>query len=180
MTTVAEVYAQALYDLARDESICEEILQQLDAIRSSLDENGAYLSILANPAVAKAERLALLDEAFRNRVHPYLLNFLKLMTEKGRIRCFSECCVAYRAAYNADHNILTVYVTSAAPLTGEQAHRITSKLKEITGKDIEMTGRVEPGFIGGVRVDFAGTRLDDSIRGRLERLSKALKNVQVG
>lgn len=176
MSGAADVYGQALYDLAREEEMSEGIGAQLEEIRGLLRDNGDYLRLLSSPGVPKAQRLELLDEAFRGRAHPYVLNFLKILTEKGLIARFPDCCETYRAAYNADHNILPVTAATAVPLTGEQMARLRVKLSKITGRMIELTNRVDGALLGGVRLDYDGKRVDDSVAGRIERLHSMLKN----
>ena len=176
MSAPASVYGQALYDLAREEDVTGGMGVQLEEIRRILDENGDYLRLLSSPALPKAERLALLDEAFGGRVHPYVLNFMKILTEKGLMRTFPDCCAAYRACYNAEHNILPVTASTAAPLTQEQCVRLRAKLSQLTGRTIELENRVDPSLMGGVRLDYDGRRVDDSIAGRIDRLYSMLKN----
>ena len=48
----------------------------------------------------KEERVRILDDSFRGKLHPYVLNFLKILTEKGYMRHFSDCCKAFEESYN--------------------------------------------------------------------------------
>ena len=86
MTRIAKNYADALYELARDEALDEQIYGQLRGIRELLEAEPEYVRLLSAPNLPKPERLAALDEAFSGRVHPYLLSFLKLLCERGHIR----------------------------------------------------------------------------------------------
>ena len=81
MTRVATEYAQALYSLAREEGVSERILEEMNALGEAIRQNMAWLRILAAPNLPKEERCALLDAGFRGKLHPYVLNFLKLMTD---------------------------------------------------------------------------------------------------
>ena len=96
MTSVGTVYAQALYSLAKDEDCCKVILDQLTVLQESFAAEPDFLRLLAAPNLSKEERCAIVDSSFRDKVHPYLLNFMKILTEKGYMRHFADCCKAYR------------------------------------------------------------------------------------
>lgn len=176
MTRIADVYARALYDLARDEGLDGEILEQLAVLGQAFAAEPEYLRLLSAPAIPKQERCGMVDEGFRGKVHRYVLSFMKLLTEKGCVRCFPDCCRAYREFYNEDHGILPVKAVTAVPLTKAQAERLTKKLCGLTGKTVTLQNVVEPACMGGVRLDYDGKRVDDTIAHRLEAVHSLLKN----
>ena len=156
MTQVGNVYGEALYDLARSENLDSQILAEITALKEGFSQEPDFLRLMAAPNVPKEERCQILDSSFQGKVHPYVLNFLKILTEKGYPRHFSDCCVAYCNRYNQDHGILPVRAVTAVALTESQSARLCEKLQTITGKTIELTNRVEPGVLGGVRLDYDG------------------------
>ena len=174
MTQVGNVYGEALYDLARSEGLDAQILSELSVLNASFGQEPEFLRLLAAPNVSKEERCQMLDGSFRDKVHPYVLNFLKILTEKGYPRHFSDCCDAYRVHYNTDHGILPVKAVSAVALTEDQCARLCEKLSKITGKTIELTNRVDPDVLGGIRLDYDGKRLDDTVSHRLESIRNML------
>ena len=101
---------------------------------------------------------------------------MKILTEKGYIRRFGECCAAYRVQYNEDHGILPVCASTAVALKPEQAARLTAKLEAMTGKTVELTNRIDPSVMGGVRLDYSGKRVDGTVKNRLDTVSELLKN----
>jgi F-type H+-transporting ATPase subunit delta len=176
MTEAGSVYGLALYDLAKSEGLTEQILKELDVLRQSFDEEPAFLKLLSTPTLTKQERCDILDNSFRGKLQPYLLNFLKILTEKGYIRYFSQCCDAYRDQYNRDHGILPVTAVTAVPMTEAQQKRLTAKLEALTGKTVELHSRIDPSCMGGVRLDYDGKRLDDTVAHRLDAVRTLLKN----
>lgn len=176
MTEVGSVYGQALYDLAHSEGVEETVLNQLNVLCQSFQAEPAFLKLLSTPALTKQERCAIVDDSFRGKLEPYLLNFLKLLTEKGYIRHFFHCRDAYREHYNRDHGIMPVNVMTAVPLTAQQEKRLKEKLETITGKTVELNCRIDPDVLGGVRLDYDGKRLDDTVAHRLEAVRSLLKN----
>ena len=176
MTQVGSVYGEALYDLAKAEDLSDRILKELEVLNQSFGEEPGFLRLLSAPNVSKEERCSVVDQSFRDKVHPYILNFLKLLTQKGYVRHFSDCCAAYRDHYNQDNGILPVTAVTAVPMSDQQAAKLMAKLSELTGKKVELTNRVDPDIMGGVRLDYDGKRLDDSIAHRLDAVRSLLKN----
>jgi F-type H+-transporting ATPase subunit delta len=177
MTEVGAVYGQALYDLALSEGIAKAVLDEMVVLEHCFTvEEPEFLRLLSTPNLTKQERCHILDESFRGKIQPYLLNFMKILTEKGYIRHFSDCCTAYREQYYKDNDILLVKAVTAVPMTPEQLQKLTQKLMTITGKQIELRNRVDPECLGGVRLDFDGKRLDDTVAHRLDAIRGVLKN----
>ena len=176
MTQAANTYAQALYGLAKDEGLGDTILSELSALKEVFAQAPQYSKLLSAPDVPKQERCGILDEAFRGKVHPYVLNFLKILTEKGYIRQFPQCCDAYRGFYNEDNGILVVKVLSAVKLTDQQMEKLTAKLEATTGKRIDLHCSVDPEVLGGLRLCYDGKQVDGTVHSRLDAIGKLLKN----
>ena len=174
MTGVGNVYGEALYLLAKEEDRSKTILEELKALDESFSQEPDFLRLLSSPNLPKAERCQILDDSFRGKIDPYLLNFMKILTEKGYIRHFSDCRKGYTLHYNQDNGILSVTAVTAVALSAEQADKLTGKLENITGKTIELVNRVDPGIYGGVRLDYDGQRLDDTVSHRLDAIRNVL------
>lgn len=176
MTQIGITYAQALYDLAAQEGLTEQILQQLQVLSSSFSETPEFLRLLSAPNVSKQERCRVIDDSFRGKIHAYVLNFLKILTEKGYARYFGDCCKAFEDQYNADNGILPVRTVTAIPMNSDQQARLTEKLQSITGKTVRLENRVDPACLGGVRLNYDGKQVDGTVKNRLDAIGNVLKN----
>ena len=174
MTEVGSVYGESLYELAKDESLTKLIGEQLTALQQSILQEPDFIRLLSSPNLTKAERCKILDDSFRGSVHQYVLNFLKILTEKGYMRYFSDCCDAYTEHFDQDNGILRVNAVTAVALTPEQADKLTQKLSRITGKEIALKNRIDPRVYGGVRLDYDGQRLDDTVSHRMDAIRDLL------
>ena len=176
MTQAASIYAQALYDLAKDEGLGKTILEELAVLKKVFVDTPQYSKLLSTPDIPKQERCGILDEAFRGKVHPYVLNFVKILTEKGYIRSFPDCCEAYRSFYNEDNGILVVKAVSAVPLSDAQVQKLTEKLSATTGKQIDLQCSVDAAQLGGLRLSYSGKQVDGTVKNRMDAIGKLLKN----
>lgn len=176
MTEVGTVYGEALYSLASEEGLSETVLQQLKTLDSCFAQEPDFIRLLGTPNLPKSDRCRILDESFRGKVEPYVLNFLKILTEKGYMRQFHNCMEAYRDKYNQDNGILPVTAVTACPLTDAQKQRLTEKLGKITGKQIELVNKLDPDLLGGMRLDYDGKRVDDTVSHRLDAVRSMLRS----
>lgn len=176
MTQIGNVYGQALYDLAREEDLSQSILSEMTVLEGCFAQTPDFLRLLSSPNLSKEDRCQVVDDSFRGKVHPYVLNFLKILTEKGYARHLSECVSAYREQYYQDNGILPVTAVTAEALTPEQWEKLSGKLTRITGKTIELHNRVDPACLGGVRLDYDGKRVEDTVSHRLDAIRSLLKN----
>ena len=133
MTQIARLYGSSMYDLAAEEQLTDTVLEQMQTIRQLFRENPDYVKLLSEPSIPKEERTKLLDTAFGTEAERYLVNFLKLLCERGILGEYSGCCEEFTRRYNVDHNIATAVVTSAVALTDEQMAALKDKLEKTYG-----------------------------------------------
>ncbi len=174
MSTRGELYANALYELCRDEELSGKVLEEMKVTADILRDNPQYIRLLSVPTVSKEERCGILDESFGGKVEPYLLNFMKLLVERGLIREFDSCVKTYKRRYNDDNGILDVMAVTAVPLTPELEKKLRKRISEVTDKKIELTVRIDRSLIGGVRLEMDGKRYDGTVRSRLDAISRML------
>ena len=179
MTQAAKVYGGSLYDLAAEEKLDGQIMEQMNEIRQIFRENPQYLRLLGEPAIPQEERLKLLDDAFKDQIEPYLLNFLKILCEKKIMREYAGCCDEFTRRYNSDHGIVEAVVTSAVKLKEEQMEALKGKLEKVSGKKIHLTQKTDPTVLAGLRVEMEGKQLDGTVQGRISDISKKLDTVVV-
>ncbi len=179
MSQIANAYAQALYGLACEESLTEQILSELTVLDGIFAAEQDFIRLLSTPTLSKEERLGIVDDSFRGKVQPYVLSFMKILTERGYMPQFGACCAAFKAQYNQDHGILPVTAVTAVPLTKDQTLKLAQKMAKLTGKRIELSNTVDPACMGGVRLDYDGKQMDDTLRHRLDSIHKMLQNTVV-
>lgn len=175
MTDTARLYGGSLYDLAAGEELSEEIGSQLEQIRTLFKENPDYIRLLNEPSIPLKKRQELIEEAFGAQAQRYLVSFLKLLCERGLLRDFGGCCEAFNTRFYADHGIAKAVATSAVGLTADQQEALRRKLEKISGKQVVLEVRKDPSVIAGLRVEMEGKLLDGTVHGRVQDLSRRLK-----
>ncbi len=177
MTQTARIYGDSLYDLAKEEGLKDQIFAHMQDVRRIFAENPTYRRLLAEPSIAKTERVGLLDEAFGGKIEDYLLNFLKILCENGLLMEYEGCCDEYQERYYKDCKIAVASVTSAVALTMEQAAALKKRLEKMCGKKVLLTQKISSSVIGGLRIELEGRLIDGTVAGRLDSMQKKLKEV---
>lgn len=174
MTDLCREYGEGLYALCLEENLVSDGLSQLETLAQSFREQPEFLQLLSNMSLPKPERLQILDNALRGQIHPYLLNFLKILCERGMLWEFDGCVKAFRSLYYQDHAILEAWATTSVPLGDAQKEKLISRLNMMTGKKIVLKEKVDPSVMGGIMLEMDGKRYDNTIKHRLSAIYQAM------
>ena len=170
MTQTNKEYAEALFTIAYEHGALEEYAQALSEIKTVIEENPEYLSFLDSPALPLSERLGAIDEAFSKGFPEYIVSFLKLLCENGRIRELPQCIEEFEALKKIASNITTATVYSAVELNVAAKDKLCRKLSKLTGKTVEAVYVTDPTLLGGIKVEIDGKTIDGSITNNLKRI----------
>ncbi len=174
MTEFGREYGEGLYALCAEEHIERDALLEMQTLKESFHENEDFLRLLGNMTLSKEQRVAIVDETLKSSVHEYVLNFLKLLVERGAIHEFAECAAAYQACYNREHGVVEAEVTTAQALNDGQRQKLIEKLQDMTGKEVVIKEKVDPSILGGVLLQMDGKRYDNTVAHRLQAIKQAM------
>lgn len=177
MNELVREYGGALFELADDEGLSREILDETRAIRDIFGRDSDYVRLLASPTIPAEERVKTVGEAFDGKVNAFISSFIKMMTERGYARYIGDSFYEYERRYNEKNNISVVSVKSAVELTDAQKAALSEKLGEKTGKNIELHCSVDKSLIGGISVYVDGKLYDGSVSAHIEKLRRSLYGI---
>lgn len=177
MTGTAQTYGNSLFDLALEEKALAVYMDELTAIRTSVKKEPKILELLDCRSITKEERLRVLDACFKGNVQDYILNFMKILCEKGAIRELTGCIRQFELRYFDACGIVEATATTAQPLSPALQEKLTKKLENVTGKTIKLQCVTDPAVLGGVRLELEGRQLDGTIRRRLDEIAKKLADL---
>lgn len=174
MTELAREYGSGMYALTEEEKISPAVLDEMQLLCQCFRSQPEFLRLLSNMSLSKEERIGILDRAMRGQIHPYLLNFLKILCERGALGEFYGCEEAFRSLYYQDYGIIEAHVTTGTPMSSDQRRRMIEKLSAMSGKTVTLIEKVDPQVIGGVLLEMNGQRYDNTIRHRLKAIHQAM------
>ncbi len=171
-------YGKALFQLAQENHTDDRIREELELVRTALRQEPSYITLLDTPAVAKAEKLTLVREAFGG-VEQDLLSFLCILCERRSMCSFFACADEFDRCYDEAHDLLRATAVTAVPMTDAQKTALTQRLAAMTGKQVILENELDPALLGGITLRYGGVQLDDSIHSRLEHLRRSLSETIV-
>ncbi len=166
---IADIYAEGLLRAAEKAGQTEAVLSDLDAVLGELlDAHPRLEAVLSSPLVAHEEKQHLLDRLLGGRIERLLLNFLKVVSRRGRLDCLRAIHRQARRQYDRLRGRVAVQLTTAAPLSDEAAERFKALLQSALRAEPILTRRVDPGLIGGAVVRVGDTVYDGCVASQLE------------
>jgi F-type H+-transporting ATPase subunit delta len=171
MEELAQVYAHALFEVASENDVTDDVREQLGQFADELDENRDLQVFLFSPYFSSQEK----KDGIRKIVDgadERFLNFLELLAERHRMPALFRIRRAYDALWREENKLLPVTVTSAVELDEGLVEGLGKRIEEQTGKKVELTSKVDSDVLGGLVLQVGNMVLDASIRNRLEQLRK--------
>jgi F-type H+-transporting ATPase subunit delta len=175
---VAERYASALFDLARENAAIASVESELDAIGGLIRESDDFRRLVASPVFSADEQeraIGAVNE--RAGIKGVTANFLRLVARNRRLFALPAMIEAFRAMAARERGEVTAEVTSAHPLGDAHVASLKAVLKQKLGKDVTLQARVNPALLGGLVVKVGSRMIDTSLRTKLMTVKTKLKEV---
>lgn len=176
---IATTYAEALFQGALQDGDAKAVIRDIDLL---LDQAAGYrqaIVMLANPLWGIDDKKAALKEvAGKLKLAPETLRCLNVMAENNRFSEFELILKAYRSLYLQKHNIVEVAVETVKELSVAQDKALRENLKAFLKKDVLVNYVIKPEILGGLTVSFGSDMIDDSLKGKLNRLESIMKGGQ--
>lgn len=173
MEEIARVYAEALFDSAKQAGKLDAVHEQLDQFTEALSENREMQLFLFSPYFSSTEKKEGLSKAVEG-AEPELVNFLELLIDKHRMPVLFRIRGRFDELWATENKRLEVTVTSAVELDPELVQRIGTEIEKQTGQTVELSSRVDDDILGGLVLQVGNKVLDASVRNRLEKLRKSV------
>jgi ATP synthase F1 delta subunit len=171
MEEIAEVYARALFEVAKERDILDEIHDELGAFTTALEENRELAVFFFSPYFSSEEKKNGLQRAVTG-ANPVFMNFLETLLERHRMPVIFRMRARFEQLWDEENKLLPVEITSSVQLDKEIVAQIGDRIGEQTGQKVELSSKVDPEILGGLVVRVGNFVLDASIRNRLNQLRK--------
>jgi F-type H+-transporting ATPase subunit delta len=170
---IAEVYSRALFEAATEDDVLDKVHDELNEFADALeDEDNRELRLFFfSPYFSSEEKKDGVDKVISG-ADERLQNFLKLLAERHRMPALSRIRREFNSLWREEKQLLPVTVTSAVELDEQLVKGIGDRIKDQTGREVELTSQVDPEVLGGLVVRVGNMVMDASVRSRLEQIRK--------
>lgn len=174
---VGSRYAEALFEIAREQGNLDQLEAELRAVSSVVDSSRELQKVLYHPQITPEEKKEIVKNIFAGRVSQITASFLYLLIDHKREMFLKDIVSFFTEMANRARNLVEVQVTSAVELEKEEKKKLTEVMEKVTGKKVRAEYFVDPSLIGGVVVRVGDRVIDGSIRTRLASMREHLRQI---
>ena len=171
MEEIAQVYARALFEVAQEQDLLDELHEQLGQFADAVHEDRQLAIFLFSPYFSGQEKKDGLERAIEG-AQPVFMNFLETLVERHRMPAIFRIRARFEELWDEERKLLPVQVTSAVDLDESIVKSIGDRIGEQTGRTVELSSSVDPDILGGIVLRVGNFILDASIQNRLNQLRK--------
>jgi F-type H+-transporting ATPase subunit delta len=175
---LAERYAAALFELADERRMLDEVASDLRQLRAMLAASPDLARLVRSPILTRGEQskaIAALVE--RAGFTPLVRDFLAVVAKNRRLFAVPAMIEAYLRNLAERRGEVTAEVTAALPLSEAQLGLLSEQLRRSVGRRVSLEVKVDPGLIGGLIVKLGSRMIDGSLKSKLRRLQLAMKGI---
>ena len=171
-SVTAHRYAQAAFEVSREDNATARWLQDLVRARDALTKSDVS-QYFRDPAISGEEKLRAVETLVPG-LHPHVLNLVKTLVARRRLILLSSITDEFSSLEREARGLSEAQVTVARPLTPAETDDIARRIGSMTGTTVEVKTVVDPSILGGVVVRIGDRLFDASVSGRLERLRQEI------
>lgn len=172
----ARPYVDALLEVAGSVDAVEALLPPLDVVAAALASSDDLRAVLANPAIGRKEKRALVAALAETAKAPELAGrLLRALLDRGRLPKLAAVLEAVRLRVDRERGIVEASVRTAAPLAAGAADEIRRALEARAGRRVRLHTELDPSLLSGFVVRLGSEVFDASLARRLSRARKALE-----
>ena len=176
VSNVGERYAQALFDLASDQNEVATVEADLKSLKAAIADSRELRVLIASPTFSAEDKgKGLVAVGAAAKFNMTTLKFLGLLAENGRASALPAVIAGFERLAAAGRGAVSAEVVTAVPLSAAQARGVAAALRQALGKDPEISTRVDPAILGGIKVKVGSRLFDASLKSKLDSLKFALK-----
>lgn len=177
---VSKTYGDALFELALEKNILNDVCEEMTEIGRIWDENKELVDVMAHPRIHLEEKVQIIRNIFDGRASDVVTGFLITVLEKGRISELKNIIEYFTDMVREYNNTAVAYVSSARELDDDKKLQIEKRLLDVTKYEkFEMNYSVDPELIGGMVIRIGDRVLDGSIRQKLNAMSRSLADIRL-
>jgi F-type H+-transporting ATPase subunit delta len=173
MEQIARVYAEALFDVAKEKDQLDQVREELGQFADAIAENREMQVFFFSPYFSSAEKRQGIERAVSGADDEFV-NFLALLAEKHRMPLIFRIRRQFDELWKLENRKLDVTVTSAVELDPKVVEEIGAAIEKQTEQGVELNSKVDDRILGGIVLQVGNMVLDASIRNRLDKLRKTV------
>jgi len=166
-------YANIFFEVCQDEKITDEIMYEFRKLLEINDRD--IVKFLTIPIISKDHKKEALDCLVDSGVNVVVVNLMKVLIDNNELNLFREILFEFQKIYQEKEKIKVVYVTSARPLDSDMLDNIREGLEKKLDSFVVVITNVVPKLIGGIKIEYDGMIVDNTILKQLNDMKRSFK-----
>ncbi len=175
LTTLARPYAKAAFQYALEAKDLAGWGKQL-ATLAAASRYGAMQKAIASPSLSAQQQAQLLIDACGDELTAPVRNFIVLLAQNKRLSLLPEIYQLFDALKTAQEQAVDVELTTAIALDDASQAKLAEALSTKLARKVNVQTVVDQQLLAGVIIKAGDLVIDGSMRGRLEKLAKAINS----
>ena len=163
-------YAKALLTLVTEEGVLEPCYKDMQHLNRTIISNRELGTLLKSPIINSALKIKILKSIFHQNISETSMRFIEIIARKGRENLLSEISSAFIKLYKTYNNIESAEIVTSHPIDEVIKKEIIGFIKKNSGKEVELTERIDESIIGGAIINMGDKQLDVSVSSCLKAL----------
>jgi F-type H+-transporting ATPase subunit delta len=174
MEKVASRYAQALFEFACESNKVDLWQQQMRLVHQVFQQDSQIGDFFSHIRIEADQKKSVFKQIFSNRIDTDVVNFFCLLIDKRRVSHFKEIAKEFHVLCNHSKGIKEGIVYSTRSLDSEEVKRIEDSISQKMKLNVELTNKLDPQLLSGVRVVVDDIVIDGSLRNKIDSLRHEL------
>ncbi len=171
--TLARPYARAAFEVAVSEGKLQTWMEAMNQL-AALAATPELQELLVSPTLGSTHKAALLTDILGELPDSSLGRFVAVLAENKRLLLMPEIRELFQLMKAQQENAVDVAITTAFPMNDEVLQQLGTALSDRLGRQVKIASSVDRGLLGGALIRAGDTVIDGSVRGRLDKLAKAM------
>lgn len=169
-----------MFELALEENKLDDIWEEVRAVAVSLEENPDFLPTIKHPDLSMEDRQKLISKIYSGKLSEDMMGFLDVLVRKNRIGDLEKILEYFDDRAKDVKQIGVVNVQTPVELSASEKEKVEARVLEVTDyASLEVNYTVDPALLGGMVIRIGDQILDNSIRSKLEAMSRNLQSVRL-
>ena len=174
-STVANRYAQALFELAQQHGEVETVEGALRVVRQVFQDNPDFSLLLQSPRLTKTQKKQLFKQSFIG-LSPLVINVVSMLIDRRRDNEVVAMADEYIELALSARGVAVADVFSATRLSDADKASLSLAFAAQVGKQsLQINNIVDSSLLGGIKLRIGNRIFDGTVRSKLQRLERELK-----
>ncbi|MGN8771458.1 F0F1 ATP synthase subunit delta [Paenibacillus barengoltzii] len=172
---VANRYAKALFEIARQSERALELEAELKALVDALHHDPSIQLFIESPKISDTAKWDAIQKGLEGKVSQPIVSLVQLLIERGRITILPQISSSYTKLVGDSLGLSDALVYSTYPLSEAEKQQVADEFGALVNREIRVINEVDKELLGGIKVKIGDTLYDGSLAGKLNRLEKSFR-----